>query len=94
MSLDPDSRRSLILQQDPFQWVDDFFEEQGIFVPLFSIPLAIIPGSGGIYRGGTVKFIKPILYYADGSCSTEDPQHNPEYLRTDFERVDAFTLSD
>ncbi len=80
-------------QQDSLWYIEEFVRQQGIFIPVFSIPIDIVPGSGGTYRTGIVKFIKPILYYIDGSCSTDNPGHNPEYLYSDFERVDSFTLA-
>jgi tetratricopeptide (TPR) repeat protein len=92
LSLQPNREYPLIAQRDPFRWVDEFLTKEGIFVPSFSDALAVVPGSGGVYRKGIVKFIKPIRYYLDGSCSTDDPTHNPEYLSSDFERVDSFSL--
>jgi hypothetical protein len=91
--LDPNKEYPLMAKQDPFGWVDEVLTQEGIFVPLFSDSLEIVPGSGGLYRKGTVRFLKPIRYYADGSCSTDAPDHNPDYLQSDFERVDGFTLS-
>lgn len=72
--------------------IEEYFEDNNIFLAGFNVPLTATPQSDCQYVGGTVKFIRPVLYYSDGSCSIDNPADKSEYLATDFERVDAFTI--